>query len=177
MNEVIKKNGIKFGVITGAISVLMSLTFYLIDIKLFINPWLGFGLILLYLAIGIYQLIELKRDLSGKMPFKEAFTGYFYAAFIGISISTLFSILLFNVIDTEARDLITENLITYQAEQFQKWNVPTEQIKESIKQMKENPQFTIGGLTKGYGFSLLGAAIFGLILAAIMKSKTNPLNE
>jgi hypothetical protein len=95
MNEAIKKNGIKFGVITGAISVVLTLTFYLIDIKLFINIWLGFGLIFLYLAIGIYQLIELKKDLSGKMPFKEAFTGYFYAAFIGISISTLFSILLF----------------------------------------------------------------------------------
>ena len=53
----------------------------------------------------------------------------------------------------------------------------TENYKETIKEMKDNPKFTIGGLSKGYVFSLLGAAIFGLILAAIMKSKTNPLNE
>jgi Flp pilus assembly pilin Flp len=41
MNEIIKKNGIKFGVIAGAIAVLITAGIYIIDLKLFTAWWLG----------------------------------------------------------------------------------------------------------------------------------------
>ena len=42
MNEVIKKNGIKFGVISGIISIVATVLMYAVDINLFANsyPWL-----------------------------------------------------------------------------------------------------------------------------------------
>lgn len=174
MNEIIKKNGIKFGVISGLFSVFYILSMYVVDYKLFINIWLGVAVMLVFLAIGIFQLIELRKNLGGFMTFKEGFTGYFIAALIGILISTSFSIVLFNVIDTETRDLIHEALITFQVENFQKWNVPAAEIKKAINEMKETPQFSTIGLLYGILKSLLGSIVFGLILAAIFK-KNKPV--
>lgn len=174
MNEIIKKNGIKFGVISGLFSVFYVLILYIIDYKLFINIWLGIAILLGFLAIGIFQLSELRKNLGGFMTFKEGFSGYFVAALIGILISTTFSIVLFNVIDTETRDLIHDALITFQVENLQKWNVPSSEIKKVVEGMKENPQFSTTGLLYGILKSLLGSIIFGLILAAIFK-KNKPV--
>ena len=94
MNEIIKKNGIKFGVISGLFSVFYIISMYVVDYNLFINIWLGVTVMLVFLAIGVFQLIELRKSLGSFMTFKEGFTGYFIAALIGILISTSFSIVL-----------------------------------------------------------------------------------
>lgn len=176
MNEIIKKNGIKFGVITGLASIVLTVLIYAIDLKLFANIYVGLGFLVTFLALGIIQLKELKKQLT-PLSFKDAFTAYFIGSIIGILISTTFSIVLFNFIDTAARDAIHDHLITFQAEMLKSYNVPNEQIVETINDMKENPQFSINGLLTGIIKSLIGSIIFGLILAAIFKSKTNVLNE
>ena len=174
MNEIIKNNGIKFGVISGLFSVFYIISMYVVDYNLFINIWLGVTVMLVFLAIGVFQLIELRKSLGSFMTFKEGFTGYFIAALIGILISTSFSIVLFNVIDTATRDLIHEALINFQVENLQKWNVPAAEIKKAIDDMKEMPQFSTLGLLYGILKSLLGSIVFGLILAAIFK-KNKPV--
>lgn len=176
MNESIKKNGIKFGVITGLISIILTVLIYAIDLKLFANIYVGLGFLLAFLTLGIIQLKELKKQVN-PLTFKDAFTAYFIGAIIGILISTAFSIILFNFIDTAARDTIHDTLISFQAEMLKKYNVPNDKIVEAINDMKENPQFSINGLLTGILKSLIGSIIFGLILSAIFKSKTNTLNE
>ena len=113
MNEIIKKNGITFGIITGVISILITASVYIIDLKLFTAWWLGILSIGIYLGIGIYLLSKTKKELGGIFPFKDAFTTYFISAVIGIVISVLFNIVLFNVIDTEAKDTVQDNLIEF----------------------------------------------------------------
>jgi hypothetical protein len=174
MNEIIKKNGIKYGTISGLFSVFYMIALYVVDYKLFINIWLGVIVMLAFLAIGIFQLLELRKNLGGFMTYKEGFTGYFISALIGILISTSFSIVLFNIIDTATRDLIHEALITFQVENLQKWNVPAADIKKAVDDLKETPQFSTVGLLYGILKSLLGSIFFGLILAAIFK-KNKPV--
>ncbi|SHI47943.1 DUF4199 domain-containing protein [Flavobacterium haoranii] len=175
MNEIIKKNAIKFGLISGIFAITATLLMYLIDYHLFTNMWIGFSMLFIYIGIGVFQLINLRKDLGGYMSFKDGFTGYFLGALIGILMSSLFTILLFNVIDTETRDLVTQALVEFQVENLQKYNVPTEKIKEVVTQMEETPQFSTMGVVKSFGGSLIGSIIFGLILAAIFKRKPQEL--
>jgi hypothetical protein len=174
MNEIIKQNGIKYGVISGLLGVLFTLFIYVVDYKLFVNIWLGVGLLVAFLVIGIMQLLELRKNLGGFMTFKEGFTGYFVGALIGILSSTAFSVVLFNFIDIETRDLIHEELVNFQINNLKNWNVPAAQIKETIEEMKKTPQFSTMGLIYGILKSLIGTIIFGLILAAIFK-KNKPV--
>ncbi|WP_324326160.1 DUF4199 domain-containing protein [Flavobacterium sp.] len=172
MNEIIKKNGITFGIVTGLIAVLTTTLIYIVDLKLFTAWWIGVLNIIIYLAIGIYLLVKTKKDLNGVFPFKDAFTTYFISAVVGIVISVAFNIILFNFIDPGAKDTIKELTIKFAVEMMEKFNTPKEAINQAIKDMQANDQFSIGQLLKGSIFSVLFSAIFGLILAAIFKSKS-----
>lgn len=171
MNKIIKKNGITFGIVTGVISILITSSIYLIDLKLFTAWWLGILSIAIYLGIGIYLLMKTKKELGGIFPFKEAFTTYFISAVIGIAISVLFNIILFNFIDPEAKETLSDLSIEAAVNMMKKFNTPTSAIKEAVSKMEEQNQFDIVAQLKGSIFSIIFSAIFGLILAAIFKSK------
>ena len=171
MNEIIKKNGITYGIITGVISVLITTILYVVNIELFVSPWVGFSSIAVYIIIGILLLSKTKKELNGIFSFKDAFTTYFISAVIGILISVAFNIILFNYIDPGMKDTIKDLTIKYTTEMLQKFGTPASAINDAIKELDANDQFSIAKLLQGSIFSILFSALFGLILAAIFKSK------
>ena len=54
---------------------------------------------------------------------------------------------------------------------MKKFNAPAEAIKTTVEEMNNTDQFGIVEQLKGSIWSILFSAIFGLILAAIFKSK------
>lgn len=172
INEVIKKNGITYGIILGVILALITATIYAIDLKLFVSGWIGASTFVVYLVIGIILLMKTKKELNGFYSFKDAFTTFFIATFIALLISTLFSVLLFNVIDPGAKETIGEYLVKYMAETLQKFGTPASAINEALAKIKQTSPFSTLEQLKGFVFSLALYSILGLILAAFFKSKT-----
>jgi len=171
MNEIVKKNGIQYGVITGIISVLITAGIYAIDLSLFTSMWLGIGLILFYMTMGVLVIRSAKKQLNGNITFKEAFTTFFISLIVGIIISVTFNIILFNFIDPAAKETIKELILKSTAEMMEKFGAKSSDINEAIKKMEEKDQFSIGELLKGSIFNILFSSIYGLILAAIFKTK------
>ncbi len=172
MNEIIKKNGIKFGIYTGVFSVLATIIAYAIDLSLFASIKYGLILLLAYIVIGIVLLRTTKKDLKGIMTFKEGFTTYFLSIIIGIPISILFSIILFNYIDPEAQDIIKETTIKNTVESMENWNVPSAKINETVAEMEKSNPFSTSELLKSTIIYIAVYCFIGLILAAIFKSKS-----
>lgn len=172
INEVIKKNGVAYGVMIGIASALVTATIYTIDLNLFTAWWMGILGIVISLTISIILLSKTKRELNGVFPFKDAFTTYFIAAVIGILISTTFNIVLFNVIDPGAKDTLSEIMIKYTVGMMQKFGTPASAINETIAKMKESNPYSTFELLKGSVFAMVVSAIFGLIFAAFFKSKS-----
>ena len=172
MNTIVKKNGINFGIITGVISVLTTTLIYVIDLKLFTSWWLGILSLLIYLVLGIILMTKTKKELEGQFVFKDAFTTYFICAVVGILISVIFNIILFNFIDPAAKEIIKDLTIKTMVDMMNKFGAPAASINEALKSLKENDQFSIGNLLKGALTSILVSSVFGLILAAIFKTKT-----
>lgn len=172
MNEIVKKNGITYGVISGLVGIIATTLMYAIDLKLFTNIWLGIGLLVIWIIIGVLLLTKTKKEKNGVLTFKEGFTAYFISALIGIIIGTAFNIILFNFVDTEARDIINQNLIDFQVGMLEKYNAPSADIAKAVEEMEKNSQYSISGQLFGIAKSLVGSIVFGLILAAIFKSKT-----
>ena len=171
MNEIIKKNGVSYGIITGIVSALLTTAIYSIDLNLFTKWWLGILMITVYIIIGIVLLSKTKKELKGIFSFKEAFTTYFISAVIGILISVAFNILLFNVIDPSVKDTLNEIVIKYTVEMMEKFGTPSSAINEAVKKMQENNPYSTIELIKGSVFSIVGSALFGLLLALIFRSK------
>lgn len=172
INEVIKKNGITFGVMIGVASALVTATIYAIDLKLFTSWWMGLLGIVISFTLSIILLSKTKKELNGIFTFKDAFTTYFIAAVTGTLISTAFNILLFNVIDPEAKDTLNELVMKYTVEMMQKFGTPASAINETIDKMKTSNPYSTIELLKGSAFAIAISSIFGLIFAAFFKSKT-----
>ena len=172
MNEIIKKNGITFGFIIGLFSVLTTTVIYIINLELFTKWWIGIITIIFSISIGCILVSKTKKQM-GTITFKEVFSVYFIAASIGYLISTIFNYLLFNFIDPEAKERIKEIVIKYTVDILEKIGSPKSAINEAIKKMNETDSYSIGNLFFSYAFSLVIIAIFGLILAAIFKSKSS----
>nr|WP_281337469.1 DUF4199 domain-containing protein [Flavobacterium eburneipallidum] len=171
VNEIIKKNGISYGIITGIVSALITTTIYVVDLNLFTVWWVSVLNIIIYVTIGVVLLSKTKKELKGIFPFKDAFTTYFISAVIGIVIAVVFNIILFNFIDPSAKDAIKELSIKYAVEMMQKFNTPASAINEAVTKLQESDQFSPIELIKGSVFSIIFSALFGLLLALIFKSK------
>lgn len=169
MNEIIKKNGISFGVITGVISLLITFSIYMIDLSLMTKWWLALLIMLFYIIIGCILLIKTKKELGGFMTFKEGFTTYFISAVIGIAISVVFNIILYNYIDPEAADTLKQLTMESTANIMKGFGAPASEIKKAIENLQEYEQFSVIEQIKGSAYSIIGSSIFGLILAAIFK--------
>lgn len=172
MNEIIKKNGITFGLISGALSILTTTIIYVVDLKLFVSPWIGSIGILIYLILGIVLMSRTKKDVQGQFTFKDAFTTFFIFAVVGTVVSVLFNIILFNYVDPSAKETIKELSMKMMISMMEKFDAPASAVNDALKGLKNSDQFSIGNLFKGALTSILVSSIFGLILAAIFKTKT-----
>lgn len=179
MNEIIKQNGIKFGIIGGLINIAIVLGIYLTDYKLFASSGIGLISLIASVAISISLFIVTKKQLNGQLSFKEGFTTYFIYTINSIAIATLFQILLYNVIDPELKAKVTEIVIEKTAEMMKSIGGSNEILKDTIKKLKEEDSFSVGNQIFGAVWTLALSCIWGLILAAIFKSKTNnsPFNQ
>ena len=176
INEVIKKNGVTYGITLGIILALITATMYAIDLKLFVSNWIGGVTFVIYLVISILLLVKTKKEINSFFSFKDAFTTFFIATLIGTAISVIFNIVLFNFIDTEARDTIGNLFVKFMAETLQKFGTPASAINEALVEIKKTNPFSTLQLLKSFVFGLVGYSILGLILAAFFKSK-NTIQE
>lgn len=174
INEIVKKNGVTFGILIGIVFALITATMYTIDLKLFVAGWIGATSFAVILIISILLLLKTKKDMNGIFVFKDAFTTYFIAILIGVLISTLFNIVLFNFIDPEAKETVGKLLMKFMRETLQTFGTPAAGIEEAMSKMRDSNPYSIAELLKGLVFSLVGYSILGLILAAIFKSKSTP---
>lgn len=176
MNTIVKKNGINYGIIIGIISILITAAIYAIDLKLFVNMWLGLSIIAIFIAIGVILVSKTKKQLNGLITFKEAFTVYFMAAVIGATMSVLFNILLFNVIDTDAKDTLNQLAVETSVEMMKKFGAPTSEITKQAAEMQSNDNYSAANLLKGLIFNFVFSAIFGALLALIFRNKSSNLD-
>ena len=181
MNEIIKKNGIKFGLILGGIGILSQLTVYLLGGITKENAITG-SIIqivfwLAYLITRIVQCSNTKKELNGFITFKELFTTLTITITIGILISQTFTFLLNNFIDAEYGKLMNEFINDQQVIAANATKSFTKVSSEDLKEIAKTDNFSIIKILQGSAMAFLISSIMNLILAAIFKSKTNTLNE
>jgi hypothetical protein len=171
INEIIKRNGVTYGVITGVVLSLITAVMYAIDISLFIAWWTNLLTFSVYIIIPILLLSKTKKELNGVLVFKDAFTTYFICALVGILIAVAFKILLFNFIDPSIKESLLDLTVRYLISTSEKFGVPPATLNEMIDKLKQTDPFSIAEQVKGSVFTLFFCGILGLIMAAFFKSK------
>jgi hypothetical protein len=170
------KDAAKFGAIIGAIGIVLTVVLYVIDYALLVDWKIGLLMIVLYLGLVIYGGIKYRNEVGGYLSFGKAFQHGYIILIVGGFIGILFSILLYNVIDTELAQKITDVSIENAEAMMQKFGAPEAAIDEAIDKMKiETPnRFTVLGHIKQFGWIIIIDAVLCLITGAIVK-KNQPV--
>lgn len=173
MNQIVKSKGLMFGLILGFILALMTTYAYSVDLSFLVKPWLIVVYFFLVIILGIFAISSAKKGLGGYISFKDAFSTYFLVIVVGFLISSLISLLIFNVIDPGAQEEIKQLSIDKVTDMMENFDVPQENIDEAIAKIQDQDTFSFVSQIKNYFISLAIYSVFGLLLAAIMKKK-NP---
>lgn len=173
MENTLKSNAINYGLYLGAAMALVTVIVYAMEVELLANMWLGIALLLVVVAFGIVSTAKSKGLNNGILNFKEAFTSYFITVVLGILISSVISIVLFNYIDPEAADQIQQKIIDNTVQMMQGFGAPAETIAQQVEQLEAQNQFGVGNILKGLVFQIILYSVIGLIVAAVMK-KSEP---
>lgn len=170
MENIIRKNSLSLGITLGAILSIITAIMYSIDLSLFTSTWIGILNFVLIIGIGIYASIKNKKALKGIMSFKEAFASFIGPILIGVAIYILFNILLFNVIDPEAKVVITENVIEMTENMLAKFGVPQAEIDKAITEIESKDNFGFGAQIQSYFWYAIIYSLIGLLVALIFKT-------
>lgn len=171
MEKSIKSVATTYGIYLAVLLVIFTVLAYVFDLSLFSKWWFGVSLLVLIIVLGVISVSKAKKVSTQLFTFKTAFSAYFLTVFLGTFISVLFSILLFNVIDTEASQVILENTMESTRGMLEKFGTPKTEIDKALAEMQEQDNYGALAQLKGYAFQLVFFAVIGLIVALIFREK------
>ena len=169
MSEELKQYILHNGLVLGIIYVCLDVLKYLGGPEYFVNTYFGIGSFLLSIIFPIYYLVKYRSTNGGFIDFRSAFslcTGILIAAGF---IQLVFEILLFNIIDTGFASELLDVSINTAVVQLENFGISEEEISKSIEMMESRSNYSPLNMLKGFGFTIVGYTIFGVIVAAIMK--------
>ena len=167
---------IKWGVVGGLVSVILTLLIY------FISPssLASFSLIFVFLLVSLFFLIwggiDFRKANNDEISFVEALMATIIIALISSFIGTLFSYILMNYIDPQLPELIKQKVIENTVAMMEKFNTPDDKIDEAIENIKS--QSFSGGISDyalKFANSMIMNTIFCLIVAAFIKRNPNKI--
>jgi hypothetical protein len=163
----------KTGVILGVASIILTAILYAVDESVMVH-W-AYGLIVLLASIVFVVLrgIGYRKSRGGFMGFGDAWKHGFISFAVSAVLGTLFSFVLYTVIDPELGERLTEVSVENAMDMAASFGAP----EESLSQMEEDTrtrmegQFTAMGLVKGLGINLIVIAVISLITALIVRKQ------
>ena len=178
MNEIIKKNGINFGITLGVLGIASQMIVYAMGgvskENAILNSILQFVFWLAFLAIRIVQCNKTKKEFNGFISLKELFTTLTVTVIIGILISQSFTFLFNNFIDAEYGNAMNEFMNEQQIVAQNAMKSFTKVTSEDLKKIAETNNFSILNILQGSLIAFLLSSVMNLILAAIFK-KNQPV--
>lgn len=173
MEKSVKTIALNYGSYVGLFLILITVVIYTVDINLMANVWLGIGMMLLIIGVGVFATAKVKGELNGIISFKNAFSSYFVTTVLGVTISSVFSVILFSYIDPEAAEEVKRVTIEATVNTLKGFNTPADAIAQAVEEIENTDQFSIGNTSQSLAIGAVLQAVIGLIVGAIMK-KSEP---
>lgn len=175
MEQSSRKIATAYGIYLGIALILITVLAYVFNLALMTQWWFGILILIFIITLSCFAVSKAKKTSTTLFTFKNAFGVYFLTVFLGSFISLLFSIILFNFIDPDAAQQITELTMKSTRSMMERFGAPEEEINKQLMAMQENNTYGIVNQLKGYAFQLAFFAVIGLIVALIFreKEKTN----
>jgi hypothetical protein len=157
------KHAARMGAIGGGIGILATILIYVADIRMMADWKIGIFFLLFYLGYVIYAGIQFRKESGGYLSYGKAFQHGYITLIVGGVISTLFTIVLFHVIDPSIPETLTQASIEKTEEMMAGFGMSEDKIEEEIEKQDIPGRFTVGGQL----MQLVWALVINAIIAAI----------
>lgn len=164
-------HALKHGMILGAISIVIVVLFYVIDSSIMVSfKFLGLMLVV-GLGYVIYAGINFRSEGDGFLSYGKAYQHGFLALAVSGVIGTIFGIILYQVVDPDLANRMTEAIIRNTEEMMAGFGAPQESIDKAIEDMRTDlpSQFTVGGQALTFLKSLIWYAIIAAITSLFVR--------
>lgn len=169
-------NAAKNGLILGGISIVMVLLIYAINYAVLVQMKMILFSLLISVGYAVYAGIGYRKEIGGYISFGKAYQHGFIMFVVSSVLYTLFTFLLYYVIDPELPAKLTEASLANTEEMMRGFGMSEDQLDEAMEKARESTenQFSPGKIALGLIFGAIGGAIFALISGAIVK-KNQPV--
>jgi len=170
MEKALKDIAKNYGIYLGLVLMCLTVLAYFVSLDLFVNPWFGISIYVMSIFFGFISVVKTKDYFEGYLSFKYAFTAYFVVILIGLVIYTVTSVILFNVVDPEASNILQEKSIEKITEIYSRMDIPEAEIEKMVRVMKSQDLYSLGNsITNLVVTYLLPLSVIGLLVAAALK--------
>jgi len=158
--------GVKWGLIGGIGSIMLTLVLYLIDPPMIFGSaaWLGFAI---YIATMYMAGNDQKKLQGGYIAWGEALKPTFLTYVLATALYFIFHFILFKFIDPSLLDVQKEVAM----QSLEGWAdfIGEEGMEAAIQGIEESTNMTVSTQTFGWAFNLIFGFFFGAIISAILK--------
>ena len=165
----VRKYSFTSGVYLGLGLTVITTLIYSLSIDTLLKWW--FGIIMFFIVISylIYSVAKARKINGGYINFKQAFTSYFITILTTLVITLAVGILIFNVIDPEAAEYLSEETKEISRRMMERFGASESDIEAQLATMDGENQYSIGKQFQGFLWQVVIYSVFGLLIAAIMK--------
>jgi hypothetical protein len=167
------KHAIKSGATLGAIGIVITLLLYIINPAALAIWWLGIVILIIFLGLLVFFGFQFRKEEGGYLSFGKAWMYSFQLLIVAGLISTLFNIILYNVIDPQLPEVIADVAVQNAEKMMQRFGMPADQMDEALEESRKSTidRFTAVGQIKSFAWGLIFYAIVSLITGLILKKK------
>jgi hypothetical protein len=168
---------IKWGLIVAGVSITMTILLYVLDYTLMVQLKTLFALLLVYFGITVYGGIDYRKSIGGFLPYGKAFIHGFGVLAVSGLVATIFSFILYNVIDTELPQKLTDASLENTRQMLEGFGTPEDAIDKAMEEGRKSTerQFTPVGQLIGFATILFFSALMALISALFVR-KNEPID-
>lgn len=165
------QHALKWGLIVGGISIALSIVSYAVDYSLLANWKFGIFMFAMFIGLAIYAGIGYRNEIGGFMPYGKAFQHGFILMAVSGLISTLFTMILYTVIDPDLPAKLTDVAMENAQKMMESFGMPADQMDQAMEDARKRTenQFSVSGLAMGYGIGLIIYAVLSSITSIFVK--------
>jgi len=173
MNPIIKKIGLRFGLILALYYISFNICVFVIDPMYFTKPAIGLISWVVFTLLGILTIFLTKRKLNNQISLREAFTPFLIMITIGFIANILTQTVLFNYIDPSAKIEANQILLAKVEQTLNSSSLSPEEILDKLDKSRSYDNFGIDTLLFSLAGSILRASIAGLLISLIFRNKSD----
>lgn len=174
----IMNQGLKFGLINGFIQIAIYTLLYILDKNLLVDFKVLLGVLVINITLMVWPVRDYKKINGGVITFKDAFFICLLTIVGGSLLIIVFNYFLYNVIDPGLADFIKEQSIEKTVGFMERMGVPQEEIEKGIARIEDQDfKMTPSKLGAQFLQTVLFGCIPALIIAAILRTKTQPVDD